>query len=272
MKQISIIALACLLQSAVHAEVIVHDAFDYPEGATADGLSGGTGWLTPWSVKSSISSATIQGGSLVIGDGKASPMTQPGKPAVVARKVESYGGAKMFIKYTFTLGPGTSADPDRFYLDLRGKGADGGWGTLEIGTGLAHDVHSERPDAVADTRITARVFSTHRNRAMAPEISLTDETPYTVIVEFSKSTADEPTAAYDTIRIWVNPSAADYAGANPRKLDYRSIMRSFQSVAICVDEVEAGDVFKISEFVVATTWEDVVNAADGAPAAAPKAK
>lgn len=271
MKIIPVIAAACLLQSVVHAEIIVHEPFDYPDGSKVSELSGGIGWTTPWLVRSSISSAVIKDGSLVIGDGKASPVTTPGKPATITRKVSSYSGTQMFVKYTFSLGAGTSVDPDRVYIDLRGDGADGGWGTLEVGTGLAHDAHSDRPDAVGDARLTARVFSTNRHRVMTPDISLTDEVPYTVVVEFSKSTQDE-FAAYDTLRIWVNPTAADYAAASPRQLTFQSIMRSFQNFAICVDEVEAGDVIKISDFMVASTWEEVAAGAGTNPATKPKTK
>lgn len=244
--------------ATANATVIAHETFDYPDNASIGGLAGGPGWDGSWNVNPNITTAVIRNGALVIGDGKASPLEDPSKASAISRKVESHNGDSIFLKYTFKLGAGTNADPDRLYLTLRGKGAGGGWGLLEVGTGVANGVHSTLPGARPDEKIAARVHSTSANRISHPVV-LKEETPFTVIVEFSKSTSGSSTP-YDTLRLWVDPTAGDYEAAQPRKLGYNQIMRSLNHVDICIDEVEAGDVFTISELKLATTWEEVVGA------------
>ncbi len=247
------IAIGCLLQSSASAFIVLHEGFDYPDGTSIAGLSGGDGWRNAWSINENITSATVQGGNLVIGDGKTSPLVDASKTAAVSRRIQDFDGLTVFIKYTFSLGAGTSADPDRFYLSLWGRGAENGWGNLEVGTGLANGQHSNTAAAKPDTQITARAFSTVANRVVNDAISIGDQKTYTVIVELDKTGAD----SYNTLRLWINPTAADYAVAFPQKLTYQHTLGAISSFSIFIDEVESGDVFKISDITLGTTWDDV---------------
>ncbi|HEY9250057.1 MAG TPA: hypothetical protein VIO38_13035 [Rariglobus sp.] len=245
----------------LRADVIAQDSFEYTDGSALAGLAGGTGWDATthvgWTVNGNIASATIQGGKLILGNGTDSPLADASTASSVARHLAaSYDGDSLFIKYTFSVGPGTTANPDRFYLVINGAGAGGGWGFLEIGTGVSSKFSSRVSGATGDNKIAARVNSSVSDRVTASLPPIVDLTSYTVVVEFSKG-AGGAANQYDTLRLWVNPAKSDYASATAKTLGYPKILKTINRVSLCLDEVEAGDVFRVDEVMLATTWADI---------------
>lgn len=253
------LGLACSSHS-LRATVIAYDSFAYTDGSNLAGLTGGTGWDATtnvgWTVNSNITSATIQSGALVLGNGTDSVLTAASTASNATRYLaSSYSGDSLFIKYTFSVGAGTTSNADRFYMTLLGSGNGGGWGNLEIGTGVNNTYASSTSGAVGDNSIAARVYQDVGNRVTA-STTVGDLTSYTVIVEFSKSVSGS-TNKYDTLRLWVNPSDSDYSSASAKSLTYSTILYTINRISFNIDEVEAGDVFKVNEVMLATTWADV---------------
>lgn len=243
------------------ADIIAHDSFNYTDRIAVAGLSGGIGWdaitHVGWIVNDNITSATIQSETLVLGNGTDSPLADASTASSVARYLAaSYDGDSLFIKYTFSVGSGTTANPDRFYLVINGAGAGGGWGFLEIGTGVSGKFSSKVSGATGDNKISARVNSSASDRVTASLPPIADLTSYTVVVEFSKG-AGGAANHYDTLRLWVNPAKSDYVSATAKTLGYPQTLKTINRVSICLDEVEAGDVFRVDEVMLATTWADI---------------
>ncbi|HEY9250056.1 MAG TPA: PEP-CTERM sorting domain-containing protein [Rariglobus sp.] len=258
-----VFALGLALTShGLRATVIAYDSFDYTDDSNLAGLTGGTGWDATtnvgWTVNSNITSATIQSGALVLGNGTDSVLTAASTASNATRYLSSaYSGDSLFIKYTFSVGAGTTSNADRFYMTLLGSGNGGGWGNLEIGTGVNNSIASTNAGAVGDNRIAARVEGSSSNRLAASSPNpILDLTSYTVIVEFSKSVSGA-TNKYNTLRLWVNPTESDYSSATAKSLTYSTILYSINRINFSLDEVEAGDVFTVNEVMLATTWADV---------------
>ncbi len=255
----AVLGAALALPSISTASIIAYDSFLYPENAPLAGQSGGGGqWSEPWSVAQNITHAVIERGSVRFGDGSGNPLGDASKESSASRSFASYSGQTVFLKFSFVLAHGTSADPDRFYLRLSGRGAGGGWGTLEVGTGLNHAFASDTPSAKGDQRITARVHSTAAHRVAAGG-QVSDSVEYTVVVELSKNDP-APTSRYSTLRLWVNPAANDYDAAEVRQISYNQMLYSVNKLFVFLDETEPGDVFRLHDVMVATSWEDVTAA------------
>jgi|GEM_PF-4516917 hypothetical protein len=265
-RTLSALSVSALLWPVTaSADILAYDSFLYPDNSPLAGQSGGGGsWSSPWGVHKNIASATIQRGTLILGDGSQNPLVDPSKISSAYRSFTSYNGPRLFLKYTFMLGPGTGVDPDRVFVMLTGRGNGGGWGTLEVGTGLNHQFAAHTPEAKTDRRITARVYSTSSHR-VANAVAVTDSTEYTVVVELVKE-SPRLDAPYSQFRLWVNPSASDYDSTPMKQIAYRQMLHTVNRVFLSVNETEPGDVIRFYDVMIATDWADVVTGDSAAPA------
>ena len=235
--------------ATARADVLLDEPFDYPVGSKLVGAAGGTGsWNGPWNVSDLIPSATITAKGLSFGDGTVNP-SAAGSTRVKAARREfiKYFGDIVYVKFTFSLGAGTTTDPDRFGLFL----PNDEHGALLIGTGL-NGSGSEVPS----NTISARVFDNSKHR-VAPQLVLSTETPYTVVAEWSKSVPGA-SSPYNRLRMWIEPKPEDVAGATHRELNYKELRPSMNTIGFFIADSDPGDVFNVRHIKVATTWQEIM--------------
>ncbi len=250
-RMLSHSAFALLLCAGSHtasAEILAKETFSYPKGTALAGAAGGSGtWAGPWLVGAQTNGATIDGDGLRIGDGSGNPSAKPGSTITAARRTfTKYSGDVVYLKVVLNFDEGTLADPDRFgvFLPVIEHGA------LLVGTGLEGS-----GSEVASNKLSARVYDNSKNRISDRGVVGQSET---VVVEWSK-TLPGSGSPFDKMRVWFNPKADDRGSGSARTLDYGELRTAISQVGFYLAESDEGDVFRVREVTVATTWDDVMS-------------
>lgn len=231
------------------ADIIAKETFAYPEGTKLAGANEGTGtWAGAWTVNDLIPSATITTKGLTFGDGTANPSASPSTRLKAARRAfNKFSGDSIYVKFTFSVGAGTTTDPDRFGFFLPNDEHGG----LMMGSGL-NGSGSEIPS----NAISARTFDNSKHR-IAAKTPLVPDTTYTLVAEWSKSVSGA-NAPYNRLRFWVDPKADELATAPYKEMTYKELRPAINMVGFYIADTEPGDVFNVRNIVLASTWEEVL--------------
>lgn len=231
------VCLVALLFGAAlpsEATVIVSDDFNYSNGTPLNGLNGGTGWSSSWTVSAGSASTTIQNSQLQVGNGAAISNGDN----LIFRSFSAYNGDTLYA--TVTLDAAAGFETGDFFMMWLDTAATGN--------------HANVPNMGFDSagNVVGRLSSSRSVNGGA----VTQGTSYNLVISLSKSTPGA-SSNYDTLSVWKDPAFGDLGtplGTVTLDIGRSSISTiGFRSV-----NNEAGNIYLVDNLILGTTWADVV--------------
>ncbi len=253
------LALAALaLPTSLSAALIGYENFNHytPVNSGLSGKNGGRGWSGAWTAMPSgatISSEgityTLDGRSL--GGGQSLKLTAASDDAFIRGIDDVDAGTDIFVSFLVQIKGGTAGTPVS--------------GTYFTGWQAGDTTPSISNDSIGYVGASGKAGARVKNTSTPFAQSLNYGQTYLFVIKYTNWSG----AAYQTTKVWLNPSAADEATANTAITQSQFVSGggsgAFTGLRVRSFGLSSSNYQLVDEIRVGTSWDDVVSPPIAAP-------